>query len=81
MRDAKTRTRLHGHNRLDRHRHIDNGALTGLMPKRLQSVGKPANPGMQFLVGNCADLAIVRLEDDSGLIFHRRTEVTVQTVG
>ena len=80
MRHADARAGLHGNHCLNRHRHVDDGAVTFFVTERLQAIGKTANTDVQVAVGNFSDLAIIGLEDDRGLVFGGCAEVTVEAV-
>ena len=81
VRHAQARAGLHGDHRLDRHGHVDDGAVTLLVAQLGQAIGEAAHAGQQFAVGDAVDLAVVGFEDDRGLVGVAIGQVHVQTVG
>lgn len=81
VRHAQAGAGLHGHHRLDGHRHIDDGAVALFIAQRLQPIGEAAHAGQQFAIADLLDLAIVGLEDDGGLLGIAVGQVHVQAIG
>ncbi len=79
VRGADARAGLHRHDRLDRHRHVDEDAIALLDAERLQRVGEAADVVVERLVGDLGDRAVVGLEDDRDLVGLRR-QVPVEAV-
>ena len=78
---AQARAGLHGDHRLDRHGHVDDGAVALLVAQLGQAIGEAAHAGQQFAVGDAVDLAVVGFENDGGLVGVAIGQVHVQTVG
>ena len=79
VRRADPRAGLHRGHHLDRHRHIDDDALAFLDAESLQRVRELADPVVELPVGDLRDLAVVRLENDGGLVA-LRLQVPVEAV-
>ncbi len=79
VRGADARACLHGDHRLDRHRHVDENAVTFLDALRLQRVREAADVVIELLVGDAGDRAVVGFEDDRDLAGLRR-EMPVEAV-
>ena len=74
------RAGLHRDHRLDRHRHVDDRAFALGVAQRLQAVREAAHTGVQVLVGDRGDRAVVGLEQDRDLVLGRRAEVAIEAV-
>jgi hypothetical protein len=68
MHRADTGARVHGNDRLGRHRHVDDHAIAGLYAEREQRVGKAADIGVQLAIRNVAHVARLADEGDGGLV-------------
>jgi hypothetical protein len=79
MNRPDARARVHGHDRLGSHRHVDDHPVAGLDAMRQQHVGETAHVGMQLAVGHVADVARLTDEGDRGLVASL-LEVDVQAV-
>ena len=79
MRGADARAGLHRDHGLDRHRHVDEDAVGRLDAQRLEAVGELAHLVVQRLIGDLRHLAVIRLEDDGGLV-GLRLQVPVEAV-
>ncbi|CUI64280.1 Uncharacterised protein [Achromobacter xylosoxidans] len=81
MRHAQAGAGLHGHHGLDRHGHVDDGAVALLVAQLGDAVGEAAHARQQFAVADLGDLAVIGLEDDGGLVGVAVGQVHVQAVG
>jgi hypothetical protein len=72
---------LHRHHRLDAHRHVDDDAVALGDAERLQAVGELAHAGVQFLVADLGDRAVVGFEDKRGLVALGRQVAVDAVVG
>ena len=70
---------MHRHHCLDRHRHINNDAITGLDTHGFKAVGEAANLVIKLLIGDLGHLAVVCLENDGDLL-RRGLEMTIKAV-
>ena len=80
MDHAQTGTGLHGHNTLDGHGHVNEGAVALFVPERLQAIGQGADLGIELLVGDMGDLAPIGLEDDGDLVAVAVVDVALKAV-
>ncbi len=80
MDGADARTGLHRDDGLDRHRHVEDGAVAGLVALRLQAIGKAADTLVELAIRHPGDLAVVALEDDRGTALDLGAEVAVEAV-
>src|SRR3954469_22921405 len=68
MRCGNAGARLHRHDRLHGHRHVDEDAIALLDAARLERIREPADFLVELLVGDLGDLAVIGLEDDGHLV-------------
>ncbi len=80
MRRADARTRLHGDDAFNRHRHVNHHAVAFLHAAGSQGVGKAAHPFEQLPVGDVRDGAIVRFEDHRDMLAVTGFDVAVEAV-
>src|SRR5688500_12777411 len=77
MGGANAGAALHGYDRFNAHRHVDNDTVAFFDAYRLESIGKLTYLMMQLAVGGAGDCAVVRLEDDCRFV-RLRVEVAVE---
>ena len=80
MDGADTGTGLHGNNAFNRHRQIDDDAVTLLDALGLQRVGELGNLGQQLLVGDVGDGAVIGFQDDGNLVAKTGFDIAVKAV-
>ena len=68
MNRADTRAALHCDHRFNAHRHVNDDTIAHFDAARLQAVGELAYPCVQVAVIYFGNLAIIRLENDRGLV-------------
>jgi hypothetical protein len=59
---------LHGHHRLNAHRHVHHHAIALLDAQAFQAVGELADAAVQLGIGDAGDVAVVGFKDDGDLV-------------
>ncbi len=80
MNRPDARAGLHGDHAFDRHRQVDQHAVTLLDAARFQAIGKTGNTTEQILVGDPRHLTIIRLENQRQLVAQAGGDMAVQAV-
>src|SRR5580765_6704688 len=80
MDDAETSAREHGNGQLGDHRHVDDGAVAGLVTARLEHAGEADDEAMQFLIGDGSLVSRFTFPEDRDFVFARSGQVTVETI-
>ncbi len=80
MRRADPRAGLHCRDAFDRHRHINDHAITRLHAQPAQPIREPVHAGKQFLVAHAGHVAVVGLEHDRGTFPPPGFDMTVEAV-
>ena len=80
MRHADAGAGLHRDDRLNRHRQVNDSAVTLLVAQRFQAIGETANTLIELKVSDLGDLATVGFENDRNFVFGRRAEMAVEAV-
>ena len=80
VRRADARASLHRDYAFDRHRHVNYNAVAFFDSQVFQRTGELADPGMQLLVGDVADLAVVAFKNNRPFVFDRCAQMAVQAV-
>ena len=77
---ADARAGEQGDGELGRHTHVHGDTVALFNPKRFQAVGELLHFGVEFGVGEAADLARFAFPDDGRFVATRAGEMTVETV-
>ena len=80
VRCANAGAGLHGHHAFDRHRHVDDHTVALFHTHALEHIGKLADLGVQFLVGDVCHLAVIAFKDDGFLLFGSGAQMAIQAV-
>ena len=78
---ADTRASLHRNHAFERHRHVDQHPVALADTVGLERVRELAHTRKKLAVAGLRHRAVIGLENDRGLVFHRRANVFVQAVG